>query len=122
VLMNQLVIAQKSKQAKNVLVMCLIILVPFVAGVNTIEVSGFSWSILVLPIIGGRVDNILFEIEQLLVFIKIFLSLCPVQSLRRKVCSTGSFLVLDLHNGLGRLGYKSGSSNGSTLLELKTQE
>jgi hypothetical protein len=107
--------------SQDILVMRLVILVPFIAGMDAIEISRFPGPIFVLPIVGGRVGNVLFEIEKLLFFIKISLGLSPIQSLRCKVSSAGSFLVLNFNDRLCGLRYKSRSSNCSTVFELNSR-
>ena len=43
--------------------MSLVVFVPLVASVHTIEVPRLSWPVLVLPIVRGRIGNCLLEVE-----------------------------------------------------------
>lgn len=75
--------------------MCLIVLVPLIASMHSVEVSGLAWSVLIFPVITCRIDNVLLKIEKLLLFIKFFLCLCPVQSFRGKVSPARRFLIFN---------------------------
>ena len=55
-----------------VLVVCLVVLIPLITRMHAVEVSRLSWPILVFPIVCRRVNDVLFEIEELLFFIHIF--------------------------------------------------
>ena len=68
--------------------MRLVVLVPFVPGVNTVEVPGFTGSVLVLPMVGCGISDILFDIEELLFLIQISLSFGSIQCFRSKVNPT----------------------------------
>ena len=99
--------------------MRLIILVPLVASMNTIEISWLAGSVFVLPVIRRWMGNIFFQIKQFLFFVKFSLGLRSVESLRSKVCAAGNFFVLDFNCWLCCLWNKSRGSNGSTLSELE---
>ncbi len=59
---NQDVIPLKFK-SESVLIMSLIVLVPFIAGMNTVEIARFTRSILVFPVIARCTSDILLKVE-----------------------------------------------------------
>jgi len=64
----------------HILIVSLVVLIPFVPGMNTVKVTGFSRSILVFPIVTSCASDILFKIEKFLFLIQFFLSFRTVQS------------------------------------------
>ena len=58
--------------------MRLVIFVPFIPGMHTIEVPWFTRPILVFPVVCRRIGYILFEVEQFLFFIEVSFGFLPI--------------------------------------------
>jgi hypothetical protein len=63
---------------------------------HAIEIPRFAGSILILPVIGSRARNVLFEVEKLLFLFHITLDFGSVQGLRSKVSATCCLNFWDL--------------------------
>jgi len=72
----------------DALIMCLIILVPFIPGMHAVEIPRFAGSVLILPVIGSRTCDVFFEVEKLLFLFHITLDFGSVHGLRSKVGAT----------------------------------
>ena len=64
---------------KNSLIMRLVIFIPLITGMNSVEVPWFTGPIFILPVVADRVDNVFFKIEQLLLFVQILFCFCFVE-------------------------------------------
>ncbi len=103
----------------HVLVVRLVVLVPLVTGVYTVEVPGLPWPVLVFPIVRRGIDDILLEVEELFFLVQVFLRFSSVQRLGSNVGTTRRLKVLSFSSRLlGCLGYEPRCSNGTALLEL----
>lgn len=87
------------------IVMCLIVLVPFITGVHPVEVSRFTRTILVAPRVCTN-GNWRLGVEGFLFLVEVPLHLCAVHSFRSCIfCSElgsggrGSGLILDRFSG-----------------------
>lgn len=99
----------------NLLVMCLIVLVPLVPSVHTIEVSRLPRSVLVFPVVRSGASNALLHVEQFLLFVQLALGLCAVQCFR-EVSVAGSFHFLLLGFSFDSLRDEAGTRDIPTLL------
>lgn len=102
----------------DTLIVGLVILVPFVPCVNTVEVARLSRSIFVLPIVAGSTSNILLEIEQFFLFVQFSFGLCTIQGFRGKVAISRRIFDLRLSRLLSSFWNISGSGDGTALLYL----
>lgn len=104
----------------HVLVVRLIVLVPLVTGVYTVEVPGLPWPVLVFPIVRRGIDDVLLKIEELFFLVQVFLRFSPVQGLGSNVGTTRRLKVLSFS---GRLlwcfGYEPRRSDRTTLFKLR---
>jgi len=64
----------------HILIMGLVVFIPFVPSMNSVEITGFPRSMLVFPVVAGCACDVLFKIEKLLFLIQLFLGFCTVQS------------------------------------------
>ena len=78
---------------KHILIVCLIILVPLVPGVHAVEVPRLARAVLVFPVVGRGVRDVLFDIEQLFLFVQLALRLGSVERLGSEVGAEVSKLV-----------------------------
>lgn len=85
--------------------MCLIVLVPFVPSVHTVEVPRLSRAVLVFPVVRGRSGDAFFDVEELLFFIQLPLGLRTVQRFS-KICVARRLDILLLGFRLDSLGYE----------------
>ena len=99
--------------------MRLIILIPLIAGMDPIEIPGFSWSVLVFPVVGSRINDVLFNIEEFLLFIEVSFSFGSIECLGCQISSTRSFCIFFRFDKLlSSFGDESGRGHNSTLFEL----
>lgn len=73
--------------------MCLVVLVPLVARMYSVEVTGLSRSIFVFPAVGCGVGQIFLQIEHFFLLIHIFLCFGSVKCFRGEVGTAWRFLV-----------------------------
>lgn len=100
--------------------MRLVVFVPLVTGVYTVEVPGLSRSIFVFPIIRRGIDDILLEIEEFFFLVQVFLRFGSVQRLGSNVGTTRRLKVLSFDGRLlWCLGYEPRRSNGTALFKLR---
>lgn len=50
-------------QSTNSLIMCLVIFIPFIPSMDSVEVSWFAGPVFILPVVTGRIGNVFFKIE-----------------------------------------------------------
>lgn len=112
-------IDNKEAEGDYVLVVRLVVLVPLVTGMYTVEVPGLSWAVLVFPIVRRRIDDVLLEIEELFFLVKVLLRLGSIQRFGSKVGATRRLEILSFGGRLlCCLGYEPRRSDGTTLFEL----
>ena len=103
--------------------MCLVIFIPFITSMDSIEVSWFAGPVFILPVVTGRIGNVFFKIEQFLLFIQIFLCFCSVKRFWSKIGATCSFLAWNFNGSwLSSLRDEARCSDRSTLLELEKKK
>lgn len=106
-------------EGDHVLVVRLVVLVPLVTGVYTVEVPRLPWPIFVFPIIRRGIDDILLKIEEFFFLVKVFLCFGSVQRLGSNVGTTRRLEVLSFSDRLlWCLGYEPRRSDGTTLFKL----
>ncbi|SRR6266446_9289120 len=97
----------------DTLIMCLIILVPFIPGMYTVEILRFVGSVVILPVIGSWTCDVFFKVEKLLFLFHITLDFSSVHGLRSKVCTTYSLGVWDLSRWLWCFGNEMRVGDGT---------
>jgi hypothetical protein len=106
------------KGGKDLLVMRLIILIPLIASMHTIEIPRFPRSVLVFPIVCCGIDNIFFKVEQLFFFVEIAFGFLPVESFRCDIGATGGLWILHFRDRLSGFGYEPRGRNSTALFKL----
>lgn len=101
----------------DVLVMCLIVLVPFVAGVNTVEVPRFARTVFVFPVVRGGVGNIFLNVEQLLFLVQLAFGFGAIQGFS-EICIARRLRLLSLLHWLRGSRNESRRSHRTTLGKL----
>ena len=100
--------------------MCLVIFIPFITSMDSVEVSWFAGPVFILPVVTGRIGNVFFKIEQFLLFIQIFLCFGSVKRFWSKIGTTCRFLAWNFNGSwLSSLRDEARCSDRPTLLELE---
>ena len=97
--------------------MRLIVLVPFVACMHAVEVPRFARPPFVLPVVASRMSDILFDVEELFLFIQLAFGLSTVQRFGQ-IRIAGSLNAFLLGDGLNSLWNESGACDIAPLLQL----
>jgi len=61
-----------------ILIMGLVVFIPFVPSMNSVEITGFPRSILIFPVVAGCACDVLFKIEKFLFLVQLFFGFCTV--------------------------------------------
>ena len=102
------------------LVVRLIVLVPLVTGMNSVEVTRFAWSILVFPIVGRWVIDRFLHVEKFFLFIEVLLGFSSIHRLL-SIRSVWGGVLLRRRRGISLLGNEMRGRNLAPTFELRVR-